>query len=68
MAPDAPSWSSLLSIGVASGLILAAGVVLGWWLDGLLHLAPVLVLVGLALGIAGAGTYTYVEIRKVLND
>jgi F0F1-type ATP synthase assembly protein I len=68
MARDAPTWSSLLGIGTASALILAAGFALGWWLDDLLHTSPIMVLVGILLGVAGAGTYTYVEIRKYLND
>lgn len=68
MAREAPSWASLLGIGTASALILAAGFGLGWWLDGLLDTSPALVLVGIALGIVGAGAYTFVEIRKFLDN
>jgi F0F1-type ATP synthase assembly protein I len=68
LARDAPSWSDLLGIGVASALIMAAGFGLGWWLDGLLHTSPALVLVGILLGIVGAATYTVIEIRKFLDN
>jgi F0F1-type ATP synthase assembly protein I len=68
MAREAPGWSDLLGIGAASGVMIGAGFGLGWWLDGLWHTSPAMVLVGFALGILGAATYTYVEIRKFLND
>jgi F0F1-type ATP synthase assembly protein I len=67
MARDAPSWSSLLGMGTASGLILAAGMGLGWLLDNLLNTFPIFVLVGVLLGVAGAVTYTYIEMRKYLS-
>lgn len=61
------SWSNLLSIGTVSALVLVAGLALGWWLDGLLHTSPVLVLAGLVIGIAGAVSYAVVQFRKYLN-
>lgn len=44
-----------------------AGLVLGWWLDGLLHTFPIFVLVGIALGIAGGIYYSVVQIRPFLK-
>ncbi|MGH8961238.1 MAG: AtpZ/AtpI family protein [Jatrophihabitantaceae bacterium] len=61
------SWSNLLSIGTVSALVLIAGIALGWWLDGLLDTAPILVLVGLVVGIAGAIGNFVVQIRKFLK-
>ena len=68
MAQEAPSWSDLLTIGVASAVLLAAGFGLGWWIDGLADTSPIFVLIGIFAGIAAAGTYTWAEIRKFLND
>jgi F0F1-type ATP synthase assembly protein I len=68
MAREAPTWSNLLGIGSASGALLLLGLGLGWWLDSVLHTSPVLVLVGCLLGIVGAISYAYFEIRKYFND
>ena len=59
---------TLLGIGSVSAVIFAAGLLLGWWLDGVLHTSPALVLVGMALGLAGAVSYTFVEIRDFLKE
>jgi F0F1-type ATP synthase assembly protein I len=68
MARDPLTWSSLLTMGATSALLLVAGFGLGWWIDGLAHTSPAFVLVGMALGLGAAGAYTYVEIRKFLSD
>jgi F0F1-type ATP synthase assembly protein I len=65
---DVPGWTTLLSIGTVSAATLGAGIALGWWLDGVLHTAPILVLVGIALGIAGGVSYTVVQIRPFLKE
>jgi len=51
-----------------SAVTLLAGTALGWWLDALLHTFPILVLVGIALGIAGGICYTIVQIRPFLKE
>ncbi|HJQ43839.1 MAG TPA: AtpZ/AtpI family protein [Jatrophihabitantaceae bacterium] len=65
---ETPGWSTLLGIGSASAALMAAGVLLGWWLDGVLGTSPVLLLVGIALGIAGGICYTAVQIRPFLKE
>ncbi len=62
------SWAGLLSIGTRTALMLGAGIALGWWLDALLHTFPILVLVGIALGLAGGICYTVAEFRKYLKN
>jgi putative F0F1-ATPase subunit (Ca2+/Mg2+ transporter) len=66
--PQGLSWSGLLGIGTRTALMLGLGIALGWWLDGLLHTFPILVLVGIALGIAGGICYTVAEFRKYLKN
>ena len=68
MAQEPLSWSDLLSMGVASAALLAAGFGLGWWIDGLTDSSPIFVLIGIFVGLAAAGAYTWVEIRRFLND
>lgn len=68
MAPDAPGWSSLLTMGTVVAGLLVAGLALGWLADDLLQTFPIFALVGLVLGIAGACRYTYVEFRRFLKD
>jgi ATP synthase protein I len=69
--PDEPNaslgWSTLLSMGTVIAAELVAGLGLGWLVDSLAGTAPVFLLIGLLLGIAGAITYTVVEFRKYLR-
>jgi F0F1-type ATP synthase assembly protein I len=67
MTREAPGWSTLLGIGTVCAVALAAGIALGWWLDGLLHTSPILVLVGIAVGIVGGICYSVVQIRPFLE-
>lgn len=55
-------------MGAVAAGTLAAGIALGWWLDGLLHTSPTMVLVGIALGLAGGICYTIVQIRPFLKE
>jgi Putative F0F1-ATPase subunit Ca2+/Mg2+ transporter len=65
---EPPGWSTLVGIGTVSAATLAAGIALGWWLDGLLHTSPILVLLGIALGLVGGVCYTVVEFRQFLKN
>jgi F0F1-type ATP synthase assembly protein I len=62
------TWSSLLSLGIVSALTIAAGFGLGWWADALLNTSPIMVLVGIGLGIAGAVYFTIVRVRSFLRE
>lgn len=68
MTRGTPGWSSLLGLGAVTALLLVIGLALGWLADKFLHTLPIFTLVGLVLGIALAGRYTYVEIRKIFTD
>jgi F0F1-type ATP synthase assembly protein I len=68
VAREPLGWSNLLGIGTVSAVLLAGGIALGWWLDSLLHTSPILVIVGIALGIAGGICYTVVQIRPFLKE
>lgn len=62
------TWAGLLSLGTVSALMLVVGFGLGWWADGLFNTFPIMVLVGIALGIAGAVCFTFVRIRSFLKE
>ncbi len=68
MARDAPGWSTLLGMGAVTALVFVAGLTLGWFADRLLHTSPIMVLVGLTLGIVGGISYTVVQFRSFLKD
>ena len=68
MSRESIGLSNLLGMGGVSAASLGAGIALGWWLDGLLHTSPIMVLIGIALGLAGGVCYTVVRIRSVLKE
>lgn len=67
MAPETPSWQSLLGMGAVIAILLVAGMALGWLVDTLLNTVPIFILVGLVLGMVGAGSYTFVTFRQYLK-
>ncbi len=65
---EAPSWSTLLGMGTVSAALFAVGLGLGWWLDSILHTFPVMVLIGIAVGIVAGASYTIVKVRTFLKE
>lgn len=68
MTREAPGWPSLLGMGGALALLLVAGLAVGWVIDKYAHTLPIFTLVGLAVGIAAAARYAYVEFHKFYRD
>jgi hypothetical protein len=69
MTPDddaqhGSSLGDLLGIGAASGGCIAVGVGGGYWIGSQTGAGTVATLIGLALGIAGAVTVTYINIKR----
>jgi F0F1-type ATP synthase assembly protein I len=65
---EAPGWSTLLGIGSVSAAAVAAGILLGWWLDGVFGTSPIVIVIGIALGIVGGVCYTAVLFRQYLKN
>jgi F0F1-type ATP synthase assembly protein I len=55
-------------MGGALALLLVVGLAIGWVIDKYAHTLPIFTLVGLAVGIAAAGRYAYVEFHKFYRD
>ncbi len=55
-------------MGVTCALLLAVALGLGFLVDRLANTLPIFTFVGIVVGIALAGRYTYVEFRKFLRD
>jgi F0F1-type ATP synthase assembly protein I len=53
-------------LGSAVVVLVVGCSVLGWFIDDRAHTSPVFVFVGLAVGIASACLYSYVQFRKFL--
>lgn len=64
--PDGPDLSTLLGLGMTIAVVLVAGIGLGWLLDEVLNTLPVFLMIGLALGMVGAGGYVYVQFKKFM--
>ena len=62
------SLSALAGLGLANAGSLVVGLLVGHYLDGRFGTAPVLVLVGLALGLGLGAVGSFVEIRRYLQQ
>lgn len=65
---NGPELTTLLGLGAATAAILVVGLGLGWLVDRFLGTIPAFTLVGLALGIVGAGVYIYTNFTKFLKE
>jgi F0F1-type ATP synthase assembly protein I len=65
---NGPELATLLGLGAATAGILLVGLGLGWLVDQLVGTLPAFTLAGLALGIVGAGVYTYTKFTKFLKE
>ena len=63
-----PGASELLQIGALCGFCIGIGAVAGIFLDRALNTSPLLVLLGIAVGILGAATGSYYVIRPFVTD
>ena len=59
--------ATLIGIGTTSAVCLALPTVLGWLADRWLGTSPLLVLIGLVLGIATCASYTYAQARRFME-
>ncbi len=64
----APGIYQLLQIGAMAGICIGIGTVAGLLLDRALGTSPLLVFLGLAVGILGAATGSYYVIRPFVTD
>ena len=65
---QAPGIAQLLQIGATCGVTIGLGLFLGYLLDRALGTAPLLVFVGLAIGIVAAATGSYYVIRPYVKE
>ena len=68
VGPPAPGLFQLLQIGALCGVCIGAGVGIGYLLDDVLGTTPLLVFVGLAVGILGAATGSISVIRPFVRN
>jgi F0F1-type ATP synthase assembly protein I len=61
-----PGAAAFLGMGFSAAVCVAIGVVLGLWLDHVLHTSPWLLLAGLAVGVTTGALSVIEQIRKFL--
>jgi F0F1-type ATP synthase assembly protein I len=61
-----PGAVAFLNMGLAAAVCVAAGLLLGLWADSAWHTSPILLVVGLVLGLAAAAASVVAQIRKYL--
>ena len=61
-----PGVVAFLGMGLAAAVCVGIGIVLGLWVDSLLHTGPAFLLVGLGLGLAVAAFSVVKQIRTYL--
>jgi F0F1-type ATP synthase assembly protein I len=65
---NGPELSTLLGLGAATAAILLVGLGVGWLVDLVVNTLPAFTLVGLALGIVGAGGFIYTKFMQFLKE
>lgn len=65
---NGPELTTLLGLGAATAAILVVGLGLGWLVDRVVDTLPAFTMVGLALGIVGAGVYLYTKFARFLKE
>jgi F0F1-type ATP synthase assembly protein I len=66
--PRPASRWELIGVGSAIAVLVAGGLLLGWFIDSRVGTLPVFVFVGLAAGIAAACWYAYAKFRNFMKD
>ena len=61
-----PGAAAFLGMGTSAAVLVAVGVVLGLWGDNAWHTSPILLMVGIVLGLAAAVASVVTQIRKYL--
>lgn len=64
---DSLGWGDLATAGLTVAITIAAGVVVGWLVDGLLGTLPIFLFLGLLLGVAGAVWFVVLKFRTYLT-
>ena len=68
MPSEPPSPRELLGVGSAIAVLIAGGMLLGWFIDSRIDTLPIFALVGLAVGITAACFYAYFKFRRFMRN
>jgi F0F1-type ATP synthase assembly protein I len=68
VAPPPPSPRELIGVGSAIAVLIAGGMLLGWFIDSKANTLPIFALVGLAAGMTAAGFYAFSKFRRFMKN
>jgi F0F1-type ATP synthase assembly protein I len=68
VAQTPPGLRDFLGVGSAIAVLVAGGMLLGWFIDSKANTLPIFVLVGLAVGMTTAGFYAYFKFRRFMRN
>lgn len=68
MPPRPASPRELIGVGSAIAVLVAGGMLLGWFIDSRAGTLPLFAFVGLAVGITTACFYAYAKFRNFMKD
>jgi putative F0F1-ATPase subunit (Ca2+/Mg2+ transporter) len=61
---DPPSAWRLVRVGTTMAVLIAGGLLIGWFIDSRAHTLPVFTMTGLGLGIVATCWYGYLRFRR----
>jgi F0F1-type ATP synthase assembly protein I len=65
---NGPELTTLLGLGAVTAATIVLGLGLGWLVDRVVNTFPAFTMLGLALGIVGAGVYMYTKFKTFLKE
>jgi len=61
---EPPSMWRLVGLGTTMAVLIAGGMLIGWFVDSRAHTVPIFTMIGLAVGLVSTCWYGYAKVRR----